>query len=653
MRKNFLFTILILSMLLAACAGGSKTTTVETAIVAPEATSTTAPTTAPSPTVEQAAPVPPPDEELALLQGNPWQWVSFTSPVEQYSVDNPQNYVVTFNNDATLNIVADCNNAMGSYVIADTSITIQIGPMTMAACPDGSHSDDFVKYLGSAAIYFFKDGHLFIDLMADGGTLEFAPAESIEASTDSLTTNQWQWVSFTSPDEQYAVENPDNYKMIFGEDGSLFIFADCNTVQGKYTTEGQSLKIELGPSTLVACPEGSRGEEFLSYLQNSAIFSFQDGDLLIDLFADGGTLRFSVYDPLAALRAADWQQVLDKTVQACDAPGAVLLADTPQGRFVSAYGLASTQDQTPMQATDRFQIGSNTKSFTTVLALLLQEDGVWSLDDPLGKWLPDQAAKIPNSDKITLRMLGQNHTGIPDYADTVIGAAMEAEGDTFDQASLEKGFTPEELVDIGVGLREPNFAPGEGWEYSTTNFILLAMAIEATTGKSLDQLYQERIFNPLGMENSYLLTSLPEKGSFVNGYFTMKSGTVADVTNWNGSQGWAGGSIVSTVEDMAKYAAGLASGSVFKDPASIEQMIAFGDGAVGPFDAYGLGVGRWSEEPFGWGHAGQTPGFQSLFIIYPEQDTRVVFFANSGSCGVNSISTMIGFSPDLFTQELP
>ena len=591
-------------------------------------------------------------DELAMLLANPWQWVSFTSPVEQYQVENPENYLLTFNEDGTVNILADCNNASGSYTAESSSLSIQVGPMTMAACPPESRSDQFVEYLSSAAIYFFEDGSLYIDLFADGGTLTFAPAGEAEM-TGELTTNSWQWVSFTSPVEQYDVENPDTYKMIFSEDGSLFIFADCNTVEGKYTTEMQSIKIELGPSTLAACPAGSRGEEFLSYLQNSAIFSFQDGDLLIDLFADGGTLRFSLYDPLAALRAADWQQVLEKTVQACDAPGAVLLADTPQGRFVSAYGLASTQDQTPMQATDRFQIGSNTKSFTTVLALLLQEDGVWSLDDPLAKWLPEQAAKIQDGEKITLRMLGQNHTGLPDYADAVIGAAMEGEGDTFDQISLEKGYTPEELVDIGLQLREPSFAPGEGWEYSTTNFILLAMAIEAATGKSIDQLYQERIFDPLGMENSYLLNSVPEKGSFVNGYYTMKSGTVADVTNWNGSQGWVGGSIVSTVEDMAKYAVGLASGSIFNDPVSLEQMTAFGDGAVGPFGAYGLGVGRWSQGPFAWGHAGQTPGFQSLFIIYPEQDARVVFFANSGSCNVYSLPQIINVSPDLFTQELP
>jgi len=659
--KTALFTMLILSMLLAACSSGKTTATVEPTVIAPEATETTAraaaptaaPTAAPSPTAEQPAPVPPPEEELVMLRANPWQWVAFTNPVEQYSVDDPQNYIVTFNDDATLNIVADCNNAMGSYVTDGSSISIQLGPMTLAACPEGSRSDDFVKYLGSAAIYFFKDGHLFIDLMADGGTMEFAPAESVDSP---LTASSWRWEQFTNPAEQLEVPEPNKYTLaLIASSDMAVIYADCNTILGTYKTEGKTLKIDLGTATLAECGPESLSDRFLTYLQDELIYDLVDGNLLLDLPADAGTLKFSPYDPtVEAYKVSNWDELLEKALapENCDAPGGVLLADTPQGRYLKAQGLASTQEQDAMEATDAFQIGSNTKSFTAVLALLLQEDGVWSLDDPLGKWLPDQAAKIQNGDRITLRMLGQNHTGLPDYADSVIGNALE--GDAFDQTSLEKGYRPEELVDIGLQLREPAFAPGEGWEYSTTNFILLGMAIEKATGKTLDQLYQERIFEPLGMENSYLLMGIPEEDSIAHGYWTMKNGEVVDVTNWNGSQGWAGGSIVSTPEDMANYVAGLASGAVFKDPASLEQMIAFGDGAVAGFDGYGLGVGRWEQDPRAWGHVGQTPGFQSLFAIYPEKGGRVVFLTNSGSCHIGLyFMNILNASPDLFSQELP
>ena len=166
--------MLILSVLLAACSGGKISATVEPTAIAPQATSLATPTTAPSPTVEAPMPTPPTDESLAMLQANPWQWVSFTNPVEQYAVQNSQSYVLTFNEDGTVSIKADCNNASGSYTVDGSSIKIEVGPMTMAACPPESRSDQFVKYLGFAAIYFYKDGHLFIDLFADGGTLEFA-----------------------------------------------------------------------------------------------------------------------------------------------------------------------------------------------------------------------------------------------------------------------------------------------------------------------------------------------------------------------------------------------------------------------------------------------------------------------------------------------
>lgn len=487
----------------------------------------------------------------------------------------------------------------------------------------------------------------FIDLYADGGTMEFAPVIEV----NSLTANPWQWISFSSPVEQYQVENPEKYTLTFVQDGSLVINADCNVVLGKYTTEGATIKIELGPSTLAACPEGSRSDQFLKNLQSAAIYGFEDDVLNLDLMMDGGTMTLTPFDPMAAFRVKTWQELLEKAIQTCDAPGAILLADTPKGRFLNVAGLSSVEDNTPMQATDRLEIGSNTKSFTTVLALLLQEDGVWSLDDPLNKWLPDQAAKIPNGGKVTLRQLGQNHTGIPDYADPIIGKAIM--GSTFDQASLEKGYTPEELVDFALSSGTPSFEPGQGWEYSTTNFILLGLAIEKATGKPISELYQQRIFDPLGMQDTFLLNDIPEPGSVVNGYYTMENKQVVNVTTWNGSQGWAGGSLVSTAEDMAKYMQGLASGKVFKSPDSLKQLTSFGDGIVASFLGYGLGVGKWGDDPFGWGHAGQTPGFQSAWAIYPEKQVNVVFLTNSGTCSANSLLTMIQVSPELFESEIP
>ncbi len=107
-----------------------------------------------------------------------WQWVVFSDPVKgPAEIANPENYILTFNEDGTVNVKADCNNAQGSYTLEDGSLSIELGPMTAAACEEGSRSDDFIKYLGSAATPSFDGSYLIIDLTADGGTMGFAPAE--------------------------------------------------------------------------------------------------------------------------------------------------------------------------------------------------------------------------------------------------------------------------------------------------------------------------------------------------------------------------------------------------------------------------------------------------------------------------------------------
>jgi heat shock protein HslJ len=111
-----------------------------------------------------------------MLAASTWQWVRFTDPMQQFEVDQPENYTLTFQPDGTLQIKADCNQVMASYSASeDGGLSIQPGPATMAACPPGSRGEELVQNLGFAARYFFQDGNLFIDLMADGGTMLFAP----------------------------------------------------------------------------------------------------------------------------------------------------------------------------------------------------------------------------------------------------------------------------------------------------------------------------------------------------------------------------------------------------------------------------------------------------------------------------------------------
>ncbi len=264
------------------------------------ATQTPAPAAvAPAP-VQEAPTAVPAQAQAEALTANPWQWVSFTGATEQFEVAMPESYLLTFNEDGTVIIVADCNRAAGSYTDQAGSLTIEIGPATMALCPGDSRGEQFVTYLGSAARYFFQDGKLFIDLLADGGTLAFAPAKAELMADDgegalagAIWANPWQWVSFTGATEQFEVAMPESYLLTFNEDGTVIIVADCNRAAGSYTDQAGSLTIEIGPATMALCPGDSRGEQFVTYLGSAARYFFQDGKLFIDLLADGGTLAFA------------------------------------------------------------------------------------------------------------------------------------------------------------------------------------------------------------------------------------------------------------------------------------------------------------------------------------------------------------------------
>ena len=111
------------------------------------------------------------------LTGKAWQLTAITEQVPAFQGVVPEadqaNYTITFNTDGTYNAKADCNSLQGSYTTTGTGgLSIELGPMTLVACPEGSFSDQYVAALGNAASYAIADGSLTIT-DATGGTLVF------------------------------------------------------------------------------------------------------------------------------------------------------------------------------------------------------------------------------------------------------------------------------------------------------------------------------------------------------------------------------------------------------------------------------------------------------------------------------------------------
>ncbi len=113
------------------------------------------------------------------------------------------------------------------------------------------------------------------------------------ASAPSLTGITWEWRQFV--DERHEKNLfVDTHSITFDEDGRYTGRADCNSMGGAFTTDGDSISIQPGPTTLMACLPGSLAEEFLAHLFNASTFSFTDtGDLLLHLASGGGTMRLS------------------------------------------------------------------------------------------------------------------------------------------------------------------------------------------------------------------------------------------------------------------------------------------------------------------------------------------------------------------------
>jgi heat shock protein HslJ len=119
-----------------------------------------------------------PGKNALEIVGPVWQWVqTLYNDGKKVAPAQLENYTVQFREDGKLNVKADCNLKGGVYSIKDSTLSIEITHSTMAACPEGSFEDQFVRDLTAAAIYFLKDGDLYIDLKYDSGTMKFTEGE--------------------------------------------------------------------------------------------------------------------------------------------------------------------------------------------------------------------------------------------------------------------------------------------------------------------------------------------------------------------------------------------------------------------------------------------------------------------------------------------
>jgi putative lipoprotein len=115
-------------------------------------------------------------------------WEGFTHPTQGHEIEHPHLYTLYFRANGSYEVMADCNRASGSYITDGSKVRLEAGAATLADCGPDSLSDEFIQNLGAAAIHFFKDGKLFIDLSADGGIMQFGPIISGRVTSSESVT---------------------------------------------------------------------------------------------------------------------------------------------------------------------------------------------------------------------------------------------------------------------------------------------------------------------------------------------------------------------------------------------------------------------------------------------------------------------------------
>ncbi len=164
-KAKMLLLLFILLFTVAACGGDDEESTEETG----EETADLVQPTQPAAAITDDA-----------LTAQAWQWVSFMDQsAGEIPVTDPQNYTVDFQPDGTIQVKADCNNASGTYTADGSNMSIALGPTTRVACSPESNSEQFLSYLGGAALYSITNGRLQIELMADSGTMTFISVNAI------------------------------------------------------------------------------------------------------------------------------------------------------------------------------------------------------------------------------------------------------------------------------------------------------------------------------------------------------------------------------------------------------------------------------------------------------------------------------------------
>ncbi|WP_341530587.1 serine hydrolase domain-containing protein [Nostoc sp. UHCC 0302] len=333
-----------------------------------------------------------------------------------------------------------------------------------------------------------------------------------------------------------------------------------------------------------------------------------------------------------AKKSSQLQSLLDEVVAEQKIPGAVMYISTPKGHWLAASGVNNLATKTPMKPTDGFSIASMSKTFVAVVVLKLVEQGKIELDQAIATYLPrDISPHIINSDKITVRQLLNNTSGVAEYLATPEFIQATA------KRSRSQPWTAREAIQYMYD-EEPQASPGDKFIYTDSNYILLELIVENITRGSLAQGIRSQILEPLGLNHTFTELREPVIGEVATGYGDRhKNGNLHSYAKVNDGNGLGDGGLVSTAEDLTKFATALFAKRTLLSPKMMREMLKFTNNGEGY--SYGLGVERFASPlAKSFGHSGIAYGFTTLLTYLPNQDTIIVVLLNAQNADIKSIA---------------
>jgi D-alanyl-D-alanine carboxypeptidase len=305
----------------------------------------------------------------------------------------------------------------------------------------------------------------------------------------------------------------------------------------------------------------------------------------------GGNSALGSPNPVpTGVAATTLQGAIDQAVDR-GADALFLQLDASDGSSESlAAGIQNRLDGRVARPNALFRIASVSKLFIAAAATKMAHQGFLSLDDTLANWLPSFADRIENAESTTLRHMIQHRSGIPDF-------------DSSRFFSWEQAHTGIEEV-LGYVLDLPaDFSPDARYQYSNTNYLLLAKILDEALGYSHRSYIQNVILDPLDMRDTYHQLSEVDASQLVHGYWDDRDKTLQDYAI-------PGGSMVSTPADVAIFLRALTIGDLFTEAERSTYASVY-----------------WFQ------HSGWIPGYQSIARYEETLDAVVVLFLNNTGGG--------------------